>query len=130
MFLDTQQGHGYAAAVMSGRGRFGRGLWLMVALILLGLVTHHCVLPSPAEAGPSHHHGESESGHGVPALHAVPCDVVVAKAPSPAPSPGFSSVGLDSSATLRRQPDFQPRVSPAGSRVHRPLYVLHAALLI
>jgi hypothetical protein len=115
---------------MIGRGRFDRGLWLVVALILFGLVSHHCVLPTSAEAGASHHHGEPESGHGEHAIHAVPCDVVVAKATSAAAGPVLSSASLVFFAPLRHQPDVQPNISSAVCRTGPPLYVLHASLLI
>jgi hypothetical protein len=120
----------YASAVMFVRGRSGLGLWLVLALILLGLVSQHCVLPTSAEAVSPHHHDGSGAGDHDHAIHALPCDVVVAKAPSAAPALVLCGADFDLSTTLRYQADAQPVVSSVVDRAGPALYVLHASLLI
>jgi len=102
----------------------------VLALILLGLVGHHCVLPTTAEAGSPHGHDGSGSEDHDHAIHALPCDVVVAKAPVAAPVLVLVGARSDVSAAPRYQVDAQPVVSSVVDRAGPALYVLHAALLI
>jgi hypothetical protein len=112
------------------RALFSRGLWLVLALILLGLVSNHCVLPASAETGAAHTHDEPASGSDHHAISAAPCDVVVAKTPTAAPVLVLYAQGLD----LPEAPCCEAEVpSPANlvaDRAGPPLYVLHASLLI
>jgi hypothetical protein len=115
---------------MRGRGRLGCGRWLVLALIVVGVVSQHCVLPTAGEVG-AHEHHDAAGGHGDHAMHATPCDVVVAKTLSAGPiAPAVSGMVLDRAATARLQSDVQPVASAVVSRAGPPLYVLHASLLI
>jgi hypothetical protein len=116
---------------MLGRGRLGCGRWLGLALIVLGMVSQHCVLPTSGETGASHGHHEAASGHGEHEIHAVPCDVVVAKTLSTGPAvPVVSGMVLDRVTTARLHASMQPIANPVVSGAGPPLYILHASLLI
>jgi hypothetical protein len=116
---------------MLGRGWLGCGRWLVLALIVLGVVSQHCVLPTSGEAGTSHGDDATASGHGDHAIHAMPCDVVVAKSLSTGPVvPAVSGMVLGRVTNARLQSDIQRIANPVVSRAGPPLYVLHASLLI
>lgn len=117
------------------RGGFARSV--LVALTLLGVAGHICVLPSAAEvvaAGPSqtHHQGQDDGSDG---SHLASCNATVSRALASAP--GVSTQlqlaavaqrfehALAASRERRANSDRMP-----GSASGLPLFILHASLLI
>jgi hypothetical protein len=112
------------------RALFGRGLWLVLALILLGLVSNHCVLPASAETGAPHSHDEPASGPDHHAISAAPCDVVVAKTPTAAPVLVLYAQNLRLADAPCCEAEVPSAANLVADRAGPPLYVLHASLLI
>jgi hypothetical protein len=118
---------------MKLRARRSRGArWILLALSLLLLTGHVCVLPTHGHAEPAatpadaDHSRDGGAGDGA---HGASCEALRSSSPgSPAVAPSAVTVGADVVAPCRRCVGCSD--APKAVASSPPLFLLHAALLI
>ena len=115
---------------MTPRCLHSAGTWTLLAVALIAILVHVCALPfdAHAEVGPV---PVQESHHDSPGdvIHAASCEGTPARAAALA-APTLADVPRVFGPTYLSAPGIPadtPTATPAGSR---PLFLLHAALLI
>ncbi len=112
------------------RGLYPAGTRTLLAIAVVAVLAHVCALPfdAHAEAGPvpvqeSHHDSPGD------AIHAASCDSTPARTPAFA-TPTLAAVLRVLSPTYPPAPGMSAHAATATPTGSRPLFLLHAALLI